>query len=87
MFYFVYMLLSVNSKKPVSYVGYSINSIKRLASHNSGKGAKFTKGRKWKIIYKKKFKTKSDALKFEYYLKKNIKLRKIIKNKYFNEHL
>ena len=86
MLYFVYMLLSVNINKPVSYVGYSINPIKRLASHNSGKGAKFTKGRKWKIIYKKKFKTKSDALKFEYYLKKNIKLRKIIKNKYINEH-
>ena len=86
MLYFVYMLLSVNSNKPLSYVGYSINPIKRLALHNSGKGAKFTKGRKWKIIYKKKFKTKSDALKFEYYLKKNIKLRKIIKNKYINEH-
>ena len=86
MFYFVYMLLSVNINKPLSYVGYSINPIKRLALHNSGKGAKFTKGRKWKIIYKKKFKTKSDALKFEYYLKKNIKLRKIIKDKNINEH-
>ena len=85
MLYFVYMLLSVNSTKPLSYVGYSINPTQRLASHNNGKGAKFTKGRKWKIIYKKKFKNKSEALKFEYYLKKNIKLRKIIKNKYINE--
>ena len=86
MLYFVYMLLSVNSNKLVTYVGYSTNPKERLVAHNNGKGAKFTKGRKWKIIYKKKLKTKSDALKFEYFLKKNIKLRKNIKDKYINEH-
>ena len=86
MLYFVYMLLSVNSNKLVTYVGYSTNPKERLVAHNNGKGAKFTKGCKWKIIYKKKLKTKSDALKFEYFLKKNIKLRKTIKDKYIYEH-
>tara|TARA_B100001094_G_C17498509_1_gene469936 strand:+ start:243 stop:503 length:261 start_codon:yes stop_codon:yes gene_type:complete len=86
MSYFVYMLLSVNKKSFISYVGYSTDPKKRLKDHNNGKGAKFTKGRKWKIIFKKKLSTKSKALKFEYSLKKNIKLRKSIKFKYINEH-
>ena len=86
MYHYVYMLLSINTKAPVTYVGYTIDPKKRLDKHNSGIGAKFTKGRKWKIIYKKKLKTKSEALKFEFTLKKNIKLRKSIKDKNINEH-
>ncbi len=84
--HYVYMLLSVNSITSITYVGYSTDPKKRLERHNRGIGAKFTKGRKWKIIYKKKLKNKSDALKFEYFLKKNIKLRKTIKNKNINEY-
>ena len=85
MSYFVYMLLSVNKKSFISYVGYSTDPKKRLKDHNNGKGAKFTKGRKWKIIFKKKFNNKTEALKFEYFLKKNIKMRSNIKKKYINE--
>ena len=81
MLHYVYMLLSVNNKSLITYVGYSTNPKKRLITHNKAKGAKFTKGRKWKIIYIKKFLTKSEALKFEYFLKKNIKLRRSIKYK------
>ena len=38
-----------------TYVGYTKNLSQRLKLHNSGKGAKYTKGRSWKIIYSKKF--------------------------------
>ena len=86
MYHYVYMLISVNRVKLITYVGYSVNPLKRLKIHNQGKGAKFTKGRKWKIIFKKKLNNKSEALKFEYFLKKNIKIRNNIKNKYINEH-
>ena len=86
MHHYVYMLISVNRVKLITYVGYSINPLKRLKLHNQGNGAKFTKGRKWKIIFKKRLNNKSEALKFEYFLKKNIKIRSIIKNKYINEH-
>jgi len=79
--YFVYMLLSEDSNKH-SYVGSTNNIVKRIKLHNEGKGAKYTKGRNWKVIYKKKYKNKSEALKEEYKLKKNYKLRKEIKNKY-----
>jgi putative endonuclease len=58
--------------------------LKRVRLHNSSKGAKYTRGKKWTIIYKKKYKTKSLAMKEEYKLKKNVKLRSLIKNKYLN---
>ena len=73
------MLIS-KSAKPVSYVGYTNNLKNRIKLHNSGKGAKFTRGRKWKLIYKEKFKSKSKAISREYYIKNNKQLRKKIKD-------
>ena len=81
--FYVYMLLS-KGDKPVSYVGYTSNLKNRIKLHNTGKGAKFTKGRKWKLIYKEKFKSKNKAISREYYIKKNRKIRNKIKNENFN---
>ena len=78
MSYFVYMLKSLE-KKPVTYVGYTNNLSNRIKLHNSGKGAKFTRGRKWKLIYKEKFDTKSQAISREYYIKNNRTLRDKLK--------
>ena len=80
--YFVYLIVSkLKNKKKLSYVGYSKDLNKRLNLHNSGKGAKFTRGKKWNLVYYKEYNTKSDAMKNEYKLKKNYKLRKKIINK------
>ena len=84
--YYVYLLLTKSGKTHISYVGYTNNLISRLKKHNSSNGAKFTKGRKWKIIYSKKYNNKSTALKEEYKLKKNYKKRNIIKNNYLLDH-
>ena len=81
MSYFVYMLKSKNSK-PVTYVGYTNNIKTRITLHNAGRGAKFTRGRKWKLIYKEKIKTKNEAISREYYIKNNRSLRKKLKEKY-----
>ena len=81
MSYYVYMLRSIE-KKPVTYVGYTIDLKKRISLHNSGKGAKFTRGRKWKLIYKEKYASKNKAISREYYIKKNRKIRNDIKNKF-----
>ena len=62
-------------------MGYTNNLKKRIKLHNSGKGAKFTRGRKWKLIYKEKYVSKNKAISREYYIKKNRKLRNQIKNK------
>ena len=80
--YYVYLLLTNSGKKHISYVGYTSNLINRLKKHNSSNGAKFTKGRKWRIIYSKKYNNKSTALKEEYKLKRNHKKRKQIKINY-----
>ena len=65
-----------------TYVGYTNNIKLRLEKHNSNRGAKSTKGHNWILIYKKKFKNKSDAMSYEYKLKKNRIKRKIILNNY-----
>ena len=70
MFFYVYMLKSIKIGFKKTYIGYTNNLNLRLKKHNSGKGAKSTRGYIWKIIYKKKFYDKISAMKFEYKLKK-----------------
>ena len=82
--YFVYLIISKNDDKLTSYVGYTNNLKKRLSLHNSSKGAKFTRGRFWKIIYKKSFDTKKEALVYEYMLKKNRFKRNKLKINYLD---
>ena len=85
MIYYVYLILSKKLNKYKSYVGYTKNIEKRLYLHNNSKGAKFTKGNTWKVIYFKKYFNKAIAMREEYKLKKNYKLRNKIKNKYLDK--
>ena len=82
MTYFVYLLGNYKGKKLITYVGYTNNLKKRLSLHNSGKGAKFTKGRTWKLIYYEKYRSSKEAINRECYIKKDRKFRNLIKNKY-----
>ena len=75
-------MLKSLEEKTVTYVGYTSDIKKRIKLHNLGKGAKFTRGRKWKLIYKEKFNSKKEAISREYYIKKNRFLRNKIKKKY-----
>ena len=77
--YFVYMLKSLG-KESVTYVGYTNDLKKRINLHNNNKGAKFTRVRKWKLIYKEKLNSKKEAISREYYIKKNRTLRNKIKD-------
>ena len=79
MTFYVYLIVTEINRKIVSYVGYTNNLKKRLKLHNSSKGAKFTRGKKWKMIYFKSYKSKKIAMSEEYKLKKNYSLRKKIK--------
>ena len=85
MFFYVYMLITTNKVKQKTYVGYTNDLSARIKKHNSNKGAKATKGYLWDIIYKKKFLNKSDAMSYEYHLKKNRYKRTTILDKYLNE--
>ena len=75
-------MLKSKGIKSVTYIGYTKDLKKRFSHHNIGKGAKFTRGRKWTLIYKEKFRTKSEAISREYYIKNNRSLRDKIKKKY-----
>ena len=75
MAHYVYILKTLEGYFSKTYVGYTTNIIKRLNKHNTSKGAKSTRGYKWKVIYKKRFNSKSIALTYEYSLKKDRKKR------------
>ena len=84
----VYIIITKKVNRYITYVGYTNNVKNRLILHNSSKGAKFTKGNKWFLIYKKSYSSKNIAMKEEYKLKKNYKLRSDIKKKYLrNENI
>ena len=75
-------MLKSKSIRPVTYVGYTNDLKKRINLHNIGKGAKFTRGRKWTLIYQEKYKSKKEAISREYYIKRNRSLRNKLKKKY-----
>ena len=83
--FFVYILISKLKNSYVTYVGYTNDIKKRLNLHNTGKGAKFTKGKYWVLIYRKKYKDKSTAMKEEYKLKNDRIFRNKIKRRYINK--
>ena len=77
--YFVYLLVSKIKNKTISYVGYTKNIKNRIKLHNRSKGAKFTRGKKWKLAYFKRYDTKKKAMQEEYKLKKNYLFKNKIK--------
>jgi len=82
MLFYVYLIVAKKSNYLISYVGYTKDLRKRIEDHNKSKGAKFTRGRYWSLAYSRIYKNKSAALKAEYKLKKNLKLRNKIKENY-----
>jgi putative endonuclease len=59
------------------YTGYTDNVEKRLATHNQGKGAKYTRGRlPVALVYCEDFLDKSSAIKREIEIKKLTKGKK-----------
>ena len=77
-------MLKSLGKDSVTYVGYTNDLKKRINLHNNNKGAKFTKGRTWKLIYKEKLNSTKEAISREYYIKKNRTFRNKIKNENSN---
>ena len=69
--YFVYLIATKTNKKYITYVGYSADVKKRISLHNSSKGAKFTRGRRWFLVFTKNYNKRTIALQEEYKLKKN----------------
>ena len=75
-YFFVYVLGSKNKSRFQTYVGWTNDLNKRINKHNSGQGARFTKGRKWELLYAEKYETRREAMSREWYLKRDRKFRK-----------
>jgi putative endonuclease len=75
---YVYVLLEENPRgaRPRTYVGWTTNVAARLASHNAGTGAKFTKGRRWRVVHVEQFKTRPQAMSREWHLKRDRAFRR-----------
>ena len=84
--YSVYMILTKVNNRLISYVGYTNNLQKRLFLHNNSKGAKFTRGKSWKLIYSKTYYDKREAMREEFKLKKNYSKRNILKKKFLDNN-
>jgi putative endonuclease len=72
---YVYILGEIGGARPRTYVGWTTDIDKRLAEHNAGTGARSTRGRQWRLLYAERYKTRSDALSREWYLKRDRALR------------
>ena len=80
--YYVYLLITNYKNKIISYVGYTNNLKKRLRLHNTSKGAKYTRGRKWIVFHKEFYNSKSKAMSREFQIKKDRKFRNFLKEKF-----
>ena len=75
---FVYILGSEGKGGPRTYVGWTNDLDKRLAAHNTGAGAKSTRGRQWRLLYAERFATRGEAMSREWHLKRDRAFRKVL---------
>jgi putative endonuclease len=73
---FVYILGSFATARPHTYVGWTVNLDRRLERHNSGAGARTTRGRAWVLLYAERHATREAAMSREWYLKRDRGFRK-----------
>jgi putative endonuclease len=73
--FFVYVLGSRRKNDRHTYVGWPTDLNKRLHQHNTGRGAKSTRGREWILLYSECCKTRSEAMSREWHIKHDRKFR------------
>jgi len=74
--FFVYMLGCDDDGGVRTYVGWTTEPERRLAEHNAGTGARSTRGRAWALIHLEEHPTKRDAMRREWYLKRDRRFRR-----------
>jgi len=75
---FVYVLGSQTPRGYRTYVGWTLDLERRLAEHNGGTGAKSTRGTTWCLIYAERWPTRIDAMRREWHLKRDRRLRRCL---------
>jgi putative endonuclease len=59
-----------------TYVGWALDLDRRLVQHNSGTGAKSTRGRVWCLIYAERLPSRTEAMSREWHLKRDRQMRR-----------
>ena len=54
-----------------TYVGWTTDPDRRLEQHNTGRGAKSTRGRRWCVLYLERYETRNEAMRREWALKRD----------------
>jgi putative endonuclease len=73
---YVYVLGCRAKRRCLTYVGWTTDLDRRLAKHNSGTGARFTRGMQWVLLHSERFRTRRQAMSREWHLKRDRKFRK-----------
>ena len=73
---FVYVLGTRTKNRHLTYVGWTSDVARRLAQHNSGKGARTTRGHVWVLLHSEWFSTRHEAMSREWHLKRDRAFRK-----------
>ncbi len=73
---FVYVIGARSPDGVKTYVGWTLDPERRLAQHNSGAGAKSTRGRQWHLLYVEKFDSRVEAMSREWHLKRDRPFRR-----------
>lgn len=73
---FVYVLGSRTKNRTLTYVGWTNDIMRRLKQHNTGKGARTTRGRTWVLLHSEWFSTRREAMSREWHLKRERAFRK-----------
>ncbi len=76
---FVYVLISARGRKRMTYVGWTTDLERRLGQHNSGHGAKTTRGNVWALIYAERYQTRAEAMSREWFLKRDKAFRALLR--------
>jgi putative endonuclease len=61
-----------------TYVGWTTDLDRRVEQHNTGTGAKSTRGRAWVLLYAEKYTTRGDAMSREWHLKRDRRFRQTL---------
>ncbi len=75
---FVYVLGCPSKTAYQTYVGWTIDLDRRLSEHNTGKGARSTRGRSWIVLYVERHATRREAMSREWHLKRDRRFRKLL---------
>lgn len=73
---FVYVLGCRHKDRILTYVGWTSDVERRLKQHNTGKGARTTRGRSWVLLHSESFATRNEAMSREWHLKRERAFRK-----------